>query len=265
MGAMLFIGKGNQSLSRYRRNNLYSMKQANTQTSRALARLPYYDSPKMLPASACAILALIAAVMLFTACDKKNDKQQSLKGDVPITGVADEGASANSGIFAPADTMSTHCALPKIVADAPPGIDSGLAEMNIGVIKLDSEKIAISNTPTTIIEDDSTDIDERGDVWQAEFPGGIQAWVKFLRDNINSTVAANNNAPPGCYTIMFSFMIDKSGNVMNVKAETNPGYGMAEEVIRVIRLSAKWQPATNNARAVMYHQMQSITFQVTEE
>jgi protein TonB len=75
-----------------------------------------------------------------------------------------------------------------------------------------------------------------------------------------------NGAPPASQlTVVVSFVVDKEGNVSEVKAENNPGYGTAEEAVRVIKKGPKWIPAVQNNRNVMYRQRQSITFLVSEE
>lgn len=99
---------------------------------------------------------------------------------------------------------------------------------------------------------------------QAQFPGGSAAWIRFLEKNLRAEVPVDNGAPPGNYTVTVSFLVDKEGNISEVKAENNPGYGTAEEAVRVIKKGPKWVPAVQNGRNVIYRQKQNITFQVTE-
>lgn len=100
---------------------------------------------------------------------------------------------------------------------------------------------------------------------QAKFPGGDAEWRKYLERNLNRDLPVENGAPPGNYTVVVSFLVDKDGSISEVKAENSPGYGTAEEAVRVIRKGPKWQPAVQNGRNVIYRQKQSITFQVAEE
>lgn len=97
---------------------------------------------------------------------------------------------------------------------------------------------------------------------EAKFPGD---WGKFLERNLNSQVPADNGAPPGNYTVTVSFLVDKDGNISQVQALTDPGYGCAKEAIRVIQKGPKWNPAIQNGRNVIYRQKQNITFQVTDQ
>ncbi len=99
---------------------------------------------------------------------------------------------------------------------------------------------------------------------EAKFPGGAGAWQKYLERNLNSNVPVDNGAPPGNYTVIVSFLVDKSGNISEVQALNDPGYGTAGEAVRVIKKGPAWTPAVQNGRNVIYRQKQSVTFQVSE-
>ncbi len=100
---------------------------------------------------------------------------------------------------------------------------------------------------------------------EAKFPGGPSAWNKFLERNLNSNTPVDNGAPPGNYTVTVSFLVDKDGNISEVNAINNPGFGTAAEAVRAIKKGPKWIPAVQNGRNVIYRQKQNITFQVSEE
>ncbi len=99
----------------------------------------------------------------------------------------------------------------------------------------------------------------------AEFPGGLPAWTKYLERNLNRDLPVENGAPPGKYTVVVSFIVSKTGDISDVVAENDPGYGTKAEAIRVITKGPKWKPAVQNGRNVIYRHRQSITFQVSEE
>ena len=99
----------------------------------------------------------------------------------------------------------------------------------------------------------------------AEFPGGINEWRRYLERNLNAELPTNNGAPPGRYTVIVSFIVDKEGGISDVQADNDPGYGTRDEAIRVIKKGPKWKPAVQNGRNVIYRHKQSITFQVSEE
>ncbi|MDP1762694.1 MAG: energy transducer TonB [Sediminibacterium sp.] len=99
----------------------------------------------------------------------------------------------------------------------------------------------------------------------AEFPGGLPAWTKYLERNLNRDLPVENGAPPGKYTVVVSFIVSKTGDISDVVAENDPGYGTKAEAVRVITKGPKWKPAVQNGRNVIYRHRQSITFQVSED
>ncbi len=97
---------------------------------------------------------------------------------------------------------------------------------------------------------------------EAEFPGGTKEWGNFLRKTLNADVPINNNAKRGKYTVVVRFIVDKDGAISNVTPETNLGYGMEKEVIRVISRGPNWIPAQQNGRVVKAYRRQPVTFVV---
>ncbi len=97
---------------------------------------------------------------------------------------------------------------------------------------------------------------------EAQYPGGVKAWMALISENMNAQVPVDNDAPAGTYMVIVKFIVDKSGVVRDVVAETNFGYGMEREAIRVIKLSGKWKPAIQNGRPVNAYRRQPIGFVV---
>ncbi|MEP7109591.1 MAG: energy transducer TonB [Ferruginibacter sp.] len=95
---------------------------------------------------------------------------------------------------------------------------------------------------------------------EASYPGGNEAWKKFLEKNLNANIPNKNKAPIGKYTPVVMFIVDKDGSVSNVKTLTNFGYGMEEELVRVIERSGKWTPATRNGSPLKAYRKQPVTF-----
>ena len=100
---------------------------------------------------------------------------------------------------------------------------------------------------------------------EAKFPGGQQAWFKFLEKNIHTEVAANHGAKPGNYLVTVSFLVDTSGKLSEVQVLNDPGYGTAEDVLKALKHSPNWLPATINGKPVIYRQKQNITYQVSKD
>ncbi len=113
-------------------------------------------------------------------------------------------------------------------------------------------------------EEDENHIFDKVEI-EASFPGGDGKWRQYLERNCNGQVATDNGAPEGTYTTMVQFVVDKEGNISDVKALTNHGYGMEQEAIRTIQKGPKWNPAIQNGRQVKAYRRQPITFQVQGE
>jgi protein TonB len=100
---------------------------------------------------------------------------------------------------------------------------------------------------------------------EASFPGGDQAWLRFLKKNLNGRVGQDKGAPEGQYTVMIQFVVDKYGYITNIIALTNHGYGMEKEVIKLLQRSPKWNPAFQDGRFVKAYRRQPVTFTVSGE
>lgn len=100
---------------------------------------------------------------------------------------------------------------------------------------------------------------------EAAFPGGESAWRRYLERNLNASTPVDNGAPAGSYTVWVQFIVDKEGNISDVKPLTSHGYGMEDEAVKVIKKGPKWTPAQQNGRQVKAYRKQPITFVVAEE
>lgn len=98
-----------------------------------------------------------------------------------------------------------------------------------------------------------------------KFPGGTTGWQQFLSKTCNLDLVVEKGGPPGTYAVQLSFVIDKDGDVRDVKALNDPGYGSKEDAMRVLLSSPKWTPAMVNGKPVIYRDKISITYQISEE
>lgn len=100
---------------------------------------------------------------------------------------------------------------------------------------------------------------------EANYPGGEVAWKNFLIKNLNPDVPADHDAPAGTYRVIVKFVVTRNGSLSDIQAETNQGYGMEEEVIRLIKRSGTWIAAVQNKRTVNAYRRQPVTFLVEYE
>ncbi len=99
---------------------------------------------------------------------------------------------------------------------------------------------------------------------EASFPGGLNKWTNFLKRNLRTLEPVENGAPGGIYNVIVEFVVSKDGKISDIKALTNYGYGMEKEVIRLIKISRKWIPATIDGKPVNAIRRQPVTFAIFE-
>lgn len=95
---------------------------------------------------------------------------------------------------------------------------------------------------------------------EAEFPGGQQGWAKFLQKNLQADVPVKRGAPEGIHTTIIRFAINTDGSIADIMPETRLGYGMEEEVIRILRSGPHWLPARQFGDKIKAYRRQPVTF-----
>ena len=110
-------------------------------------------------------------------------------------------------------------------------------------------------------EDDENKIFTKVEV-EAAFPGGEAAWRNYLQKNLDANVPVDNGASEGKYTVIVKFVVSRDGSLSDVTCENDPGSGMCQEAVRVIKKTKNWTPAIQNGRNVNAYRRQPITFVV---
>jgi len=97
---------------------------------------------------------------------------------------------------------------------------------------------------------------------EAAFDGD---WNGFLKRNLDPNTPANNDAPEGTYTVIVKFIVMKDGSLSDIVCETDPGYGICKEAVRVIKKTKNWIPALQNGNSVSAYRRHPITFVVAPQ
>lgn len=95
---------------------------------------------------------------------------------------------------------------------------------------------------------------------EAIFPGGRDGWKRHLERHLQYPEAAIDNETQG--VVKVQMVVDKFGKITEVVALNDPGNGLAEEAVRVIKEGPNWKPAEQNGVKVAYRFVQAITFQM---
>jgi TonB family protein len=90
-----------------------------------------------------------------------------------------------------------------------------------------------------------------------QFPGGIAALQRFLRENLRSADALKRGISG---TVKLCFYIRKDGFVDNVKVIKSIDPLLDAEAVRVIRLMPRWTPGYHRGRPVIVMFSIPITF-----
>ena len=99
---------------------------------------------------------------------------------------------------------------------------------------------------------------------EAHFSGEETGWRKFLERNLDPNVPIRNRASEGTYTVVVQFIVDKEGHLTDIKPLTKFGFGMEEEVVRILKKSPPWIPAIQFGRNVKAYRKQPVTFMVAK-
>lgn len=78
----------------------------------------------------------------------------------------------------------------------------------------------------------------------AMFPGGNDSMMTYIWAHLNYPEEARNNGING--TVQISFDVNFDGKLKNFQKLSNLGYGLEDELIRVVQTMPTWIPATIN-------------------
>lgn len=95
-----------------------------------------------------------------------------------------------------------------------------------------------------------------------EFPGGQKALAMYLASNLKYPILARDNNIQG--KVYVGFVIEKSGDLTDLKIIKGIGGGCDEEALRVLRSCPFWKPGTVAGKAVRTAFTFPITFQLAD-
>ena len=82
----------------------------------------------------------------------------------------------------------------------------------------------------------------------AEFPGGVAAMMKFIRDNMKYPSQARRMGTEG--SVFVEFVVEPTGAITGIKVIKGIGAGCDEEAVRVVQKMPSWKPGKQNGKAV---------------
>ncbi|MBS1528227.1 MAG: energy transducer TonB, partial [Bacteroidetes bacterium] len=97
---------------------------------------------------------------------------------------------------------------------------------------------------------------------EPEFKGGMAEFYKFLKANLQYSPSMLSHDVQG--KVIISLMVEKDGSLSDIKAVKDIGCGAADEAIRVLKLSPKWEPGYQNGETVRVRYTLPITFNLVK-
>lgn len=97
----------------------------------------------------------------------------------------------------------------------------------------------------------------------ADFPGGTQARMKFLKDNLKYPQQARETGTQG--TVYVTFVVEKDGSLTDVKILRDIGSGCGEEAMRVVKAMPKWTPAKQRGKTVRMQYVLPVRFTLSKK
>ncbi|MFI5159169.1 MAG: energy transducer TonB [Sphingobacteriales bacterium] len=93
---------------------------------------------------------------------------------------------------------------------------------------------------------------------EPQFKGGMLAFYQFLALNLDYPEMMIRYNVQG--KVVITLTVEKDGSLSDIKAIKDVGYGSAEEAIKVLKTSPKWQPGYQNGRPVRVRYTLPINF-----
>jgi protein TonB len=95
----------------------------------------------------------------------------------------------------------------------------------------------------------------------------VSQWRRHLESQLQRYIedAASSGMNPGTYTVNVRFLVEKDGSITDVRSLNDPGYGLGQGAVEVVKRGPKWSPGEQNGRKVRSYHTQPITFVIQEQ
>ena len=137
--------------------------------------------------------------------------------------------------------------------------------------EIGSEKIEVgallpmNGEVTTVTQESSINQEPGEPIFQAvenapEFPGGVEALMKFLSENIRYPVIAIDHGIQG--RVIVRFVVSKTGKISNVEVMRGVDPSLDREAVRVVEAMPAWKPGAQKGEAVNVYYTLPIVFKL---
>ncbi|MCR4658914.1 MAG: energy transducer TonB [Bacteroidales bacterium] len=116
------------------------------------------------------------------------------------------------------------------------GDNANQAAQEFTPVQVEEEEEVVEEEIFTVVENDP------------EFPGGMEALYKYLRESIKYPQIAKENNITG--RVFVTFVVEKDGSIANPRILRDIGGGCGAEAIRVVKAMPKWTPGKQRGKPV---------------
>jgi len=96
-----------------------------------------------------------------------------------------------------------------------------------------------------------------------EFPGGLEAFGKFLASNVKYPKADREKGVQG--RVIASFIVEEDGSLSSIVVKRGVSEAIDAEAVRVLDISPKWKPGIQNGRTVRVQYSVPISFRLDND
>lgn len=203
---------------------------------------------------ALAISAPVIIKMIGSGVEKMNEKPVEVTVELKDPPPLDKNEPPPPPPPPPPPTIETVKFTPPVVVDKEiaeeeqPPPQEKLSETNVGVVTQEGTEGATELPPEPVVADP-----DEGKVFtyveeMPTFPGGEAAMYEYISKKIVYPALARENGITG--RVFMNFIVDKDGNIKDVKVLRGIGGGCDEEATRVIKAMPNWKPGKQNGRSV---------------
>lgn len=140
--------------------------------------------------------------------------------------------------------------------------DAEIEETEIMSVEDQGEVVEINEDINIVVEE----MPEEQTIYQVveqqpEFPGGMQALMKYLKDKINyPRISRENNSQGKTYV---NFVVNTDGSICDVEVMKSSGdVYLDREAVRVVEAMPKWTPGKQSGKAVRVRFTLPVTFRL---
>ncbi len=93
-----------------------------------------------------------------------------------------------------------------------------------------------------------------------EYPGGLKAMYAYLSGNLKTTQQAIDFGIEG--KVFVTFVVEKDGSITGIEIMRGLGFGLDEEVVRVLQSMPPWSPGMQGGKKVRVQYNLPVSFKI---